>query len=590
MTMDPYGFSGRVAEDTGKKPIQHDVLTLLGDSIQAAGERVRYMEIGVSILKSIYTQSHFWHDALITAVDIEDPNPTIESQWKNKQVLAKWEATSAGGDMRRHAKRPRKHDFVYRYDGPQKNTMYYVAGDAFNTYMWDRLHQQITAKEGPMNLVLSDGLHIEAAVLAEVKGLLKRGIIKADSTKPFAMVWDDCDQQSGIQRAVLKTIIPQLNGIFGASGRKVCSGIFKINGWIGDGEPQHNTCIFTTMKIDWIDPKHVFCYTPGTKKKPSPAPVPPAPVMETPTVSGEPTREALVQIGKYNRIQRNHIKSWASREAIQASIFGYGMTDNPYGFVEIVNRDVGSEPIQHDVISLLGACTQAAGERVRYMEVGVSVLKNIHTQSMFLQNAFITAVDIEDPNPTIESRWTDKEVVERWSELDMPTPYNKDMRRNATEPRPFDYVNRYKGPRGNTMYYATGDAFNKKTWVHLRSAIVDKEGPMNLVLSDGLHIAQAVLAEADGLFLREIIKEEPGKPFSMVWDDCETQSGIQGAVLTNIIPRLRREFEDRRVCYGWFEIGGWTGVHEKLHPTCIFTTFDVGWLDAERIKCEGGSI
>merc|ERR1712139_334387 len=107
------------------------------------------------------------------------------------------------------------------------------------------------------------------------------------------------------------------------------------------------------------------------------------------------------------------------------------------------------------------------------------------------------------------------------------------------------------------MYYGTGDAFNKATWSHLKKSLVATEGPMNVVLSDGLHIATAVLAEFEGLLHNDIIQPEPGKPFTMVWDDCET--GIKDAVLHNIQPRLQRLFSGRSVCHGWFEINGWIG-------------------------------
>merc|ERR1712232_884626 len=152
--------------------------------------------------------------------------------------------------------------------------------------------------------------------------------------------------------------------------------------------------------------------------------------------------------------------------------------------------DTGDAPIQHDFITLLGARIVSLGQPLRYMEVGVSVLKNIYTQSHYFENAQITAVDIEDPNPTVEANWTNKRTLAKWSETSIP---DKDMRRQRQ--RPADYVNQYDGPRGNRMFYVTGDAFNSATWDHLRDSITSRFGPMNLVLSDGLHRSDAVIAE-----------------------------------------------------------------------------------------------
>eukprot|EP00747_Dinoflagellata_sp_TGD_P030776 gnl/TRDRNA2_/TRDRNA2_134857_c1_seq1.p1 gnl/TRDRNA2_/TRDRNA2_134857_c1~~gnl/TRDRNA2_/TRDRNA2_134857_c1_seq1.p1 ORF type:complete len:256 (-),score=19.84 gnl/TRDRNA2_/TRDRNA2_134857_c1_seq1:547-1248(-) len=209
------------------------------------GQRVNYLEIGVAVLKSIHTQSHFFEGASITAFDWEDPNPVIANRWTNKIVLANWtdsEMPPGTPDLRRT-----KHssDLALRYDGPNGNTMYYIAGNQFNNATWKGLKKYVVETEGPINLALSDGFHSHTAVVKETKILLSLGIIKHNPEKHFAYIWDDCSGE--IRWAVRKFVFPLLRAEF--SGRPLCMGFFNIAGWIGKKEDRHGTCVFSTLDL-----------------------------------------------------------------------------------------------------------------------------------------------------------------------------------------------------------------------------------------------------------------------------------------------------------------------------------------------------
>jgi hypothetical protein len=267
----------------------------------------------------------------------------------------------------------------------------------------------------------------------------------------------------------------------------------------------------------------------------------------------------LLVVFQHNQRTRNAIKSWITSETLNASVGNYGLGPP----VESLAKDTGKDPIQHDFVSQLGARLEASGQMVRYLEIGVSVLKSIHTQSHFFRNAVVTSLDIEDPNPTIESLWKSKTVVDEWDADSFRALHN----------RKDDYIRKYKGPNNNTMYYAAGDAYSDVTYDHLRKTVVAKHGPMNIVLSDAYHTASSVTSEVDKLLSYGIIV--PGKDFALVWDDCEDRwDGIYSA-MTQIFRRLRFEFRGQSTCSGKFTIPGWVGRNEGSHGTCIFSTMDL---------------
>jgi hypothetical protein len=253
---------------------------------------------------------------------------------------------------------------------------------------------------------------------------------------------------------------------------------------------------------------------------------------------------------------------------------------------EFLSKDVGPFPIQHDFISQLGARTQAHGKRLKYLEIGVSVLKGIHTQINFFKDAVVVAWDIEDPNPTIASHWANPATIDSWK-----TSRNK-KKKHA------DFINRYDGPSGNAIYYVAGSAYDQHTFDHVSQTVVGAEGPLNLILSDAAHDEGAVLKEVQRLLSNRMIANQQGDVFTMVWDDCGhgTYNSIEVMVKNTIFPMLRKEFPTRTVCYGSFKIRGWAGVNEGGHGTCVFSTMDLSgphlgasktWTAEENdVKCD----
>lgn len=270
----------------------------------------------------------------------------------------------------------------------------------------------------------------------------------------------------------------------------------------------------------------------------------------------------LMDVFQENEKTRNAVKKWITPEVLSSSVYNYGITP---GWITPDHTDIlGQEtsgPIQHDFVSQLGARISNSGQQVNYLEVGVSVLKCIHTQSNFFHNSVISAFDIEDPNPIIEGRWGGKKQVDSW-------PVSSNRQQHG---RTQDYINQYNGPNSNTIYYHAGDAFDIPSYEHFSKTIVAQHGPVNLVLSDGMHTGSAVGTEVENLISHGII--QPGKNFAMVWDDCG--GGIHDTVFQKNFPRLRSLFAGQATCSGKFNIPGWVGQNEYSHDTCVFTTLDL---------------
>jgi len=281
------------------------------------------------------------------------------------------------------------------------------------------------------------------------------------------------------------------------------------------------------------------------------------PAVDIDEIGGSTPALDLMDVYSVNQNTRNTITIWITPDVLSHSLIGYGVGPP----VSSLALDTGKDPIQHDFVSQLGSRLEAAGQQVNYLEIGVAVLKGVHTQSGFFHNSTITSFDIEDPNPIIERLWNDKTTLDSWA----ASPFRKQHGRTQ------DYVNQYRGPNSNTLYYVAGDAFDNPSYEHMKSNIIAQHGPMNLILSDAYHTGEGVTTEVDMLISNGII--ENGKDFAMVWDDCGDD--IYDSFQQTIAPKLRSLFAGQATCMGQFTIPGWVGQNEFSHSTCVFTTLDL---------------
>ena len=206
-----------------------------------------YLEIGVAVGKSIYTQMHIFEPtSSIFALDVEDINPTLASMLDRDRVVSTWteEAMQGGVPTTRRSDIAKKHGHgvdsiqIFSLKGRKGPTLTYLAGDEFNAESWNRLQG---LGEPKFQLVLSDALHTKEALLMEWKMVRGKGLLD-EST--FAYVWDDC--HSGMREA-FQQIVAQFEAE--RRGSFFCTAVFQVPGWLGTHEFLHPTCVLTTLDL-----------------------------------------------------------------------------------------------------------------------------------------------------------------------------------------------------------------------------------------------------------------------------------------------------------------------------------------------------
>jgi hypothetical protein len=290
-----------------------------------------------------------------------------------------------------------------------------------------------------------------------------------------------------------------------------------------------------------------------------------------------PRQISLRDCYQRNQQTRNSVISWISHDNWQSppSLFNYGLPDK---FFFHVNLDVGTLPIGHDLISFIGTHLRLSiptSRGLNFLEIGVSVGKCLLTQLEFFgENALVVAFDIEDINPTFANllmpgspmvldNFTDESLV----------PGMTSLRRQPGSKR-FDTIKRYFSPSGGELRYLSTDEFNIAGWEHLQKQRI----VFDLIYSDAFHQPSALIYEAEQLLLRGLINLNQ---FAIVWDDCGGEVLMNG--VCPIIDLLSGKEGIPALTAGIFKIGGWLGVHEEPHSTCIISTLPLQklWRDDE---------
>jgi hypothetical protein len=223
-----------------------------------------------------------------------------------------------------------------------------------------------------------------------------------------------------------------------------------------------------------------------------------------------------------NREALQSVPSWVSTGTLGRSLWRYGV---PLGWVDetepgSIDRTVLSD-FESEITSadLLGFVARLHfREKLSYLEIGVSVGKNLHqVQSQVLDASFV-GIDIEEINPVLREQFSSCEVIWR---SDAPYPVQTlskgIVQKNAT------CVRLVSQRTGNTLDYVSADQFRDDTWASLKGR------HFNLVFSDGVHTPEALRSELQFLIKYELI--HPSR-FVMFWDDLNHPE-MQRAFLDN---------------------------------------------------------
>ena len=250
------------------------------------------------------------------------------------------------------------------------------------------------------------------------------------------------------------------------------------------------------------------------------------------------TRRIFAGPGAQEAIQTNRaslalVKEWIEESRYQNSVFLYGLPEylRPH-----IDTPLDAQPTYSDLMVLLARRLQSP---LRYLEIGVSVGKNLFQILRACPGAAAAALDIEEENPPLltglEARGT-----QSWN--------------SKSSLRPAAYARRHVDPQSGTeLLYVCADELEPESWLPLRGR------KFNMIFSDALHEERALLYELDRILEHQLLDENQ---FVLLWDDLH--SPLRGAY-DHILRTLQRNYPGRRLTSHLLRINGWVGTAEAPH-------------------------
>ncbi len=270
--------------------------------------------------------------------------------------------------------------------------------------------------------------------------------------------------------------------------------------------------------------------------------------------STDPARFA--QIYEQNRAVLSSVDSWIDAGDLDRSLWRYGVPEEwdraHSGLNSTGLNEIEKEVTYSDLIAFVGGSLRRP---VVYLEIGVSVGKNLLQVCHHFRDAEIVGLDIEVLNPCIRRQFASEEVV--WQSDD---EYAVDTLRggpNSAIVRPSHHRLEHTGAA--PVLYVRADQFREDTWASLRGR------QFNLIFSDGVHTARALRQELGFLLKEDLIV--PEGPFAMIWDDLVDIS-MQTAFFENA-QLLQRRFGPE----SWFGLHWIHGTYGNRRLNGIFSSF-----------------
>lgn len=241
-----------------------------------------------------------------------------------------------------------------------------------------------------------------------------------------------------------------------------------------------------------------------------------------------------------NRSFLNEVPDWIDEPAFEDSCFQYGVPDFIRGDL---NKPINHQPTYTDLMVWLA---QKHFQNVNYLEIGVSVGKNFYQIIKSLPQGHFTGFDIEEINPVLANK------LEFDSEENWATPATSIKKKDSSLKR-FNF-------KEKNIEYLSGDVWDENSWKKLSGR------KYNLVFSDALHSAEAILFEFEMLVKYDLLADK----FIIFWDDLH---GKMKKAFLNIVSRYDKQYRIADVYL--IQINGWIGQHEPKHPVGIISNFDL---------------
>ena len=178
-------------------------------------KNIKYVEIGVSVLKTFYQACHFLEDSELYAFDINKINPTIAKKFDLVSVEDQLSQYTCGSNKVSH----------YR-------------GDVFSTEDLNNFKEHIGSK---VNIIFSDACHTSLGLASEYLNFIKDAL-----DDEFILYYDDLGNEA--MRNVFIDIVKELK----EKNANTSAAFVEVNGWLGQHEHQHLNGIITSLDFEKI--------------------------------------------------------------------------------------------------------------------------------------------------------------------------------------------------------------------------------------------------------------------------------------------------------------------------------------------------
>jgi len=217
--------------------------------------------------------------------------------------------------------------------------------------------------------------------------------------------------------------------------------------------------------------------------------------------------------------------------------------NNDYGIpsknLKYINKPIGNFLCNFDfIIILINSLTLS---KIKYLEIGVSVMKNFMLINNYFDNNKLVAFDI---NPIVKKH------------------KNKFIKNNKFSDNLF-----FSNNEKNELVYYQGDVLNSTHTSDFNNYL---DFNFNFIYSDALHTQEGVESEFNSL-----IKGNLEDKFIIYYDDLDikwNKFNVEAAV-NNIYLDLKNNDPEVKLYTFW--IYGWLGSFENMHKNAIITNYDL---------------
>ena len=258
---------------------------------------------------------------------------------------------------------------------------------------------------------------------------------------------------------------------------------------------------------------------------------------DVPHAQGKPGTLRLddaTAVARANRDLLRRTGEWVDRDAIASSRLHYGV-DHLAALDVLGGETGGRETTLTDLVCLMARRTP----KLSYLEIGVSVGRNLWQVLHATECAEVTGLDMDRLYPPLAARLVPDDEAE-----------TRDGR---------VAIQRFRYPaRGHRITQVVGDVLDEACWAALDGA------RFNLVFSDALHVPEAILFEWHQLLSRRLL--DPAG-FTMLWDDLNPlpMRCAFDRICADAIERLGASAAQ---CW-YLHMPGWLGARELPHAIGI---------------------